>query len=545
KRKKVEQKILEYYGSAVSLGNIKALYELGRYKLHGRFYDYNCYPNFSQSVNSDLNEFQKGIEYLQIAAIIGDVKEASVELALACGYETSPIRNPYLCISMLECYYKEFSIPIENLICYMYENGYGIKKDFKQAYIYCPSTKLVNSGNVKTHREEILEKIESLPSNFENSKYGIGLDANMLFSIGFTHYNNDKIDPEGIFWLHRAARQGNADANWALAGILQNGNYIDGTMGDSFSKESQVVYFATKAAELGNTEAKDYLKSYKEYKKQLAERERYIQQQKAEEKRRKRQKWLNVAGAVLQTAAQTYVAVENAKQQNRNYNMSSVPRMSNMQMSDEQWQAKNRLALQQIGQYTVNKYISDWNGTPMVPTDMSAVNLGTDTSPGSPLWMWKQQEQINTVSTILGRMECEKLAFYKRQRMQIEQQLINNQPISGCYDIDGNWISAEMAAAGLFGDNEVTNNTNYNNENTNPYEEIRKKNREYYSERYGNVTCKMCQNSGKCSTCNGKGYNYNPLTTGTNECPNCWRVDGRASGMCGTCRGSGTVYRLR
>ncbi len=49
--------------------------------------------------------------------------------------------------------------------------------------------------------------------------------------------------------------------------------------------------------------------------------------------------------------------------------------------------------------------------------------------------------------------------------------------------------------------------------------------------------CRLCLGSGKCQTCNGKGYYYNPLDlTKTVSCPNC---ASNHNGKCSSCNGSG------
>lgn len=550
KRQKLEAQIISGYMEAVQYGNTDALYQLGRQKVHGAFYSAVGYPDFNQKVNTHIDEFQKGIEYLQIAALIGKNDKALIELALACGYEESPIHNPYLCLGMLEQYQKELGLDVNDLICYMYETGYGIHPNLLQAYIYCPTTELTGGSGTKTHREKILEKIESMSINFESSRYGVGLDSKTMLSIGLSHYINDVLEPEGIFWLHRAARQDNADANWALASVLHNGNHIKGSTGNSWNKDSQILCFAKNAATHGKQEAKEYLEAYKKQQEAKAEqaRRRELERQRQIEakKQRRRQMWANIASSVIQTAAQTYMAVESAKMQSQQMQGASTYSMQRMpigQMSDAQWQAKNQLALQQIAQYTMNKTYADWTGTPMIPTDMSAVDLGTDMSPGSPLWNWGMQQQINTMATQNTRMSCEISAFYKRQADQITQQLKENplQPISGYIDRDGNWISHEMVAAG--------NNSFDNSDTSSQYsihEDIRSKNKAYYAERYGNKDCHLCHGNGICSTCNGKGYDHNGFgVRGTHECPNCLRVNGHASGKCSRCQGSGHVYKLK
>lgn len=61
--------------------------------------------------------------------------------------------------------------------------------------------------------------------------------------------------------------------------------------------------------------------------------------------------------------------------------------------------------------------------------------------------------------------------------------------------------------------------------------------------RWHNVTktvdCNFCHRSGKCQTCNGKGWyqgTYGPI-----DCPNCY---GYKTGKCSHCQGNGTVQKI-
>lgn len=63
-----------------------------------------------------------------------------------------------------------------------------------------------------------------------------------------------------------------------------------------------------------------------------------------------------------------------------------------------------------------------------------------------------------------------------------------------------------------------------------------------YENRYGDKDCPSCLGSGKCSTCNGKGWYDNPFGSGHLDCPNC--AHGKP-GVCGKCLGKGTVYGLK
>ena len=77
-----------------------------------------------------------------------------------------------------------------------------------------------------------------------------------------------------------------------------------------------------------------------------------------------------------------------------------------------------------------------------------------------------------------------------------------------------------------------------NNTNTNTSNRTIEKAKEQ-NERYGYIDCHLCHGSGTCSTCNGKGWYYNPYGTGTVTCPNC--CSGHV-GKCGKCCGTGKVY---
>lgn len=54
--------------------------------------------------------------------------------------------------------------------------------------------------------------------------------------------------------------------------------------------------------------------------------------------------------------------------------------------------------------------------------------------------------------------------------------------------------------------------------------------------RQSSQTCSHCYGSGKCSTCGGKGYYYNPYTGNPITCPNCER---NHNGVCQFCHGRG------
>lgn len=544
KKEKIQLQIQKEYEEAVDCGNLDALYQLGTRYVHGSFYSQDGVPDFRLDINQNLEEFSRGVEYLQIVGLLTGKANAFIDIAVACGHEDSPIRNPYLCVSMLEVFADTEGWPVNPLICYMYENGYGINRDLMQAYVYCDESALTGRNGETTKREKLLKQIADLPKTKENSFYGNELDTETMMSLGLSYYNDGKISPQGLYWLHKAAHRNDADANWTLAGILKNGNYLPGTVGDQYKIDQQVMTFVETASALGHKDATEYLTAYRQYeaektkqKQLLAEQNR---QREAEKKARRRQMWVNFAGTVLQEAAQTWGQIEYAKQISRanQASMSTMPSIGGL--SDNQWLAKQRLAMEQIVQYTINKNIADWNGTPMVPTDMSAVNLGSDMSPGSPLWSWNVQQRINTMSTRNVRMQCETLAFYRRQRDMIEEQLQTNpyQPIAGYVNSDGYWISADMVGSAYPDSGGGVESYNAN-------ENIREKNSEYYQERYGNKECHICHGSGRCTTCNGTGYVSNHLTSGTSECPNCYLENMRRTGKCGSCQGRGSVYGLK
>lgn len=537
-QEKLQLKIQEEYEEAVEYGNMEALYQLGRRYVHGRFYPHDRIPDFQLDINPDIDEFSKGIEYMQIVGLLTGKPSAYIDMAVSCGHEDSPIRNPYLCISMLEVYADTKGWPVNELICHMYENGYGIKKNLMQAYIYCGDTELIGNNGSTSKRERLLREISELPRTKENAFYGNELDTKTMLALGISCSNEDKISPQGLYWLHKAALQNDAEANWTLASILKNSNYQAGVVGSSYDIDQQVMVFVEKASSAGHKEATEYLTAYQEYEAQKAKYERQVANQKRQEeeakKARRRQMWANIASTILQTTAQTWGQIEYAKQVNQahHYTNTSMPYIGNI--SENQWMTKNRLAMDQILQYTVNKTMADWNGTPMVPTDMSAVNLGTDMSPGSPLWSWGMQQQINRMSTQNARMQCETLAFYRRQTDMIEQQLIQNpfQPIAGYVNKNGNWISGENLQTSISEEGSSAIHHSSNNTASD-------------RDRYGYKECHMCHGSGICQTCNGNTTILNSMTLGTSECPNCHIENMQRTGKCSTCQGRGTKYRLK
>lgn len=526
KQAKLTDRITDYYRQAVSYGSVEAFYQLGRHLVHGCYYTDDDYPTFFQSVNSNRTEFTEGIEYLQIASVYGE-RHALVELALACGYKASPIYNAYLCLEMLLMFKNDLGIPVSNLICYMYEYGYGINQDYMQAYLNCPSPEIWSSYKT-THKEAIIDKIAALPDKPEYTKYGIGFDANYFIFLADIYCKDQVMQPEGIYWLHRAAKSNNALANWLLAVIIKEDKYRTISLGDS---DSQWLHFARVADNLGNTDAHKYVEQYDLYEKakreQAEEQER--QQRLAEERRKqeRRAKWGRIAATAINIAAETALtaaAIHEQQHAQSSYNNSPFQgRVADMTAS--QFNAQITLAMQQLAQYTVNKGVSDWTGTPMIPTDMSAVRFGSDMSPGSPAWMFNQHQIISSMSMMNTRMACEQMAFLKYQTDQIEQQMIENplQPIAGYYDRFGNWNSADMVAPAttLSSTSEVTNSYS----TTNSYQ-------------YGDRICTLCAGLGICNTCNGDGKFQNSLTGDQILCPNCIQ-NGVRTGKCSSCHGTG------
>ena len=61
KRNKVEEEIIKDYTEAIKSGNVDALYQMGRMKVHGKFYANDSYPTFDLDVNEDVDEFREGI----------------------------------------------------------------------------------------------------------------------------------------------------------------------------------------------------------------------------------------------------------------------------------------------------------------------------------------------------------------------------------------------------------------------------------------------------------------------------------------------------
>ena len=63
-----------------------------------------------------------------------------------------------------------------------------------------------------------------------------------------------------------------------------------------------------------------------------------------------------------------------------------------------------------------------------------------------------------------------------------------------------------------------------------------------YESSYVSVDCHLCRGSGKCNTCNGKGWYESPFGTGPIACPNCY--GGNQSGKCSKCKGPGKTEKF-
>lgn len=540
KREETIEKIIEEYEKAASFGVSDAVYQLGRYYIHGHMYSDNKYMSLDRDINPNIAEFRKGVEYLQTAAIVEKSDKARIALALTCGYEKSPIYNPYLCVSILEGLKNVYSTYTDPILANIYENGIGVRKNLLKAYVYCTDKEIYETGD--SHREKIIKEIERMPKNFESASYGVGLDGEMMYRIGLSHYKDNVLTEEGIYWLHRASKVGHKEAPWVLASFIMNNNIKKGSIGSE--SEKQAIAFARMASKSGNEKASKFIMEYDEYQRKKREYELQLAEQKrAEEEARKRERTaniLNVVGTLANAALNTYVAVQNHKAMNNaSKQRVSAPQMPISTMTDKQWMARNQLALNQIANYTYHQVMSDWNGTPMPYVDMSAVNLGTDMTPGSPLWMWGQQQQINTIATQNAKMQWELVAYYKSQADRVTNMMIENpfQPISGIIDYDGNFISAEMIAS--------DNSKNDISDRYSGFEKIREKNKQYYANRYGNKDCPSCRGTGKCVSCNGQGHSSNELTGGFHSCPNCYLENGHPTGLCRQCSGTGSVYGLK
>ena len=81
--------------------------------------------------------------------------------------------------------------------------------------------------------------------------------------------------------------------------------------------------------------------------------------------------------------------------------------------------------------------------------------------------------------------------------------------------------------------NTYSNNSNYNSSSNN------NSNSSNASSRYTDKTCHGCHGSGKCNTCNGKGWFYGMGSSTKLNCPNC------SNGTCSICVGKGTVRGLK
>ena len=87
------------------------------------------------------------------------------------------------------------------------------------------------------------------------------------------------------------------------------------------------------------------------------------------------------------------------------------------------------------------------------------------------------------------------------------------------------------------GTNTYNNSINYHSTNTNSNNSSNNVNQN--TSRYTDKDCHGCLGSGKCNTCNGKGWYYAIGSSNTINCPNC------TNGRCSICGGTGKVRGLR
>lgn len=319
------QAIVNYYEKAVSCGNVEALRELGSYYVHG----YSIFrPSFENKINGNVEQFLRGVELLQISSFVEGDDDALADLIVAYGHIDSPIRDVGLTIRTLENYKTKYHKELGDYLYYMYENGYGVDRDYIKAYIHCPTSDLLSKSGL-SERERILERIDTISNRDDALRYGVGLEADSLFALGLNYYNDGVLKPEGLFWIHRAAHLGDAEANWTLSKILSNEQTCRAV--PLVASKDQSIAFARTAADLGNRDAMEYIEAYDKYvqEKERRERERMLEiaQKERERKEQRTQAWLGFAGSLVQVAAQTYAAVQMANNQggqyygyNNNYN---------------------------------------------------------------------------------------------------------------------------------------------------------------------------------------------------------------------------------
>lgn len=311
------ESIVKYYEKAVSCGNVVALRELGSYYIHG----YSIIsPSFENKMNDNVEQFLRGVELLQISSFVEGKDDALADLIVAYGHKDSPIRDVDLSVRTLEKYKTKYHKELGDYLYYMYENGYGVDRDYIKAYLHCPASDLLSKSGL-SKRERILEKIDAVSNSVDALKYGLGLEADSLFALGLNYYKDGDLKPEGLFWIHRAAYLGNAEANWTLSRILSNEQTCRAI--PLVVSKDQSIAFARTAADLGNSDAMEYVEAYDKYiqEKERRERERRLEaaQREWERKEQRKQDWLGFAGGLFQAAAQTYAAVQMANNQSGQY----------------------------------------------------------------------------------------------------------------------------------------------------------------------------------------------------------------------------------
>lgn len=78
-----------------------------------------------------------------------------------------------------------------------------------------------------------------------------------------------------------------------------------------------------------------------------------------------------------------------------------------------------------------------------LPMIANAQNYLMDYGPGSPAWCWQQQQQYQAMQMQMMIQRQQLLNFYRNQRIAVEQQMMNGQPVQGIVTLDGQYITPE------------------------------------------------------------------------------------------------------
>lgn len=230
---------------------------------------------------------------------------------------------------------------------------------------------------------------------------------------------------------------------------------------------------------------------------------------------RKNRIWSNIGltfAAAAAITASAYVASEQAKMQNQ-YNQNTMPVYSGG--GSGHLSNADRI----IAQSNANINQMRARGTAQLNQMTQSFYFQAEQA--------KKRIEEATIEEFKWRADYEKKNGYPPTEAEVIQWYNSNYP-----DLTDTYIMAKGKMYENMHPEEKNNDTN-SDKTTDPKTDYSEKFKTRYS---SGQQCTFCLGTGKCQSCNGKGYYYNPLDLSkTVSCPNC---DNNHNGVCSHCHGT-------